>query len=141
MIEIHFCNENCKYWNNIMQSLCYRFFFSINSVMYEAWQIITTDNKNINIFSHNNVISGYDFLRSLPNVSERTKRRSEMTKRQIYIYLQTDKIIKNPLYSFIPSGLDTLDKWNGYKLYAYLIQPYYSRFYIGITNVLTQITS
>lgn len=78
-----------------MQSLCYRFFFSINSVMYEAWQIITTDNKNINIFSHNNVISGYDFLRSLPNVSE-------MTKRQIYIYLQTDKTIKNPLYSFIP---------------------------------------
>lgn len=59
-----------------MQSLCYRFFFSINSVMYEAWQIITTDNKNI--FSHNNVISGYDFLRSLPNVSELTKRRSEM---------------------------------------------------------------
>lgn len=78
-----------------MQSLCYRFFFSINSVMYEAWQIITTDNKNINIFSHNNVISEYDFLRSLPNVSE-------MTKRQIYIYLQTDKTIKNPLYSFIP---------------------------------------
>lgn len=37
-----------------------------------------TDNKNINIFSHNNVISGYDFLRSLPNVSELTKRRSEM---------------------------------------------------------------
>lgn len=70
--------------------------------MYEAWQIITTDNKNINIFSHNNVISGYDFLRSLPNVSELTKRRSEMTKRQIYIYLQTDKTIKNPLYSFIP---------------------------------------
>lgn len=69
-----------------MQSLCYRFFFSINSVMYEAWQIITTDNININIFSHNNVISGYDFLRSLPNVSELTKRRSEMTKRQIYIY-------------------------------------------------------
>lgn len=70
--------------------------------MYEAWQIITTGNKNINIFSHNNVISGYDFLRSLPNVSELTKRRSEMTKRQIYIYLQTDKIIKNPLYSIIP---------------------------------------
>lgn len=68
-----------------MQSLCYRFFFSMNSVMYEAWQIITTDNKNINIFSHNNVISGYDFLRSLPNVLELTKRRSEMTKRQIYI--------------------------------------------------------
>lgn len=45
-----------------------------------------TDNKNINIFSHNNVISGYDFSRSLPNVSELTKRRSEMTKRQIYIY-------------------------------------------------------
>lgn len=44
-----------------------------------------TDNKNINFFSHNNVISGYDFLRSLPNVSELTKRRSEMTKRQIYI--------------------------------------------------------
>lgn len=61
--------------------------------MYEAWQIITTDNKNINIFSHNNVISGYDFLRSLPNVSELTKRRSEMTKRQIYIYLKTDKTI------------------------------------------------
>lgn len=98
--------------------------------MYEAWQIITTDNKNINIFSHNNVISGYDFLRSLPNVSELTKRRSEMTKRQIY---------NQEPFSVVP--WTHLTNGNGYKFYAYLIQPYYSRFYIGITNVLTQITS